>query len=103
MKKTQFFNAQRAIDKFFNTSSEVLADKELDAKEVNFLAAQGQERVRGLFPSYADQLTVSGVYDAEDEFAGYRLQFAGDAAQGQDSYDETFEFDFGEQGIDVVD
>lgn len=96
MKRHEFFNMTRVIDKFFNTSSNQAADGELSKADVDFLAAQAQEQARRVFPKIAGTIHVTGVIDAGAEFAGYRVTVGGYA------HDETFEFDFGSEGIDVT-
>ena len=100
MKRHEFFNMTRVIDKFFNTSSNQAADGELSKADVDFLASQAQEQARRVFPKIAGTIHVTGVIDADAEFAGYRVT-VGDANGGY-AHDETFEFDFGSEGIDVT-
>lgn len=88
----------RAIDKRFSVQSEEAADKKLTSQEVANIAAEAEAEVKAMFPKHPGSFHVTPVIDPVNEFAGYRLVYSSENI----SYDETFEFDFGSQGIDVI-
>lgn len=98
MKRHEFYTAIGAADKYFNTSEPEFADDKLTIREHQKLCAEAEARVRTLFPAYADRIMITPVRDPEDEYAGYRFLFE----NGSDSFEESFEFDFGSVGVDVV-
>ena len=101
MNEQEFSRALNACDKVFNMSAVEVADKVLTTDEITALCGKAQKVVREIFPNRAQYFTVtpSEHNSAEDEFAGYRLKYE----NGDDVKEEIVEFDFGSQGVDVVD
>ena len=98
MKRHEFYTATGVVDKFFNTSEPEMQDGRLTIDEHQGLCAQAQKRVREVFPNYAGRISVTPARDPRDEFAGYTFAYE----DGDNSFEETLQFDFGSVGIDVV-
>lgn len=98
MKRHEFYTAIGIVDKFFNTSEPEMQDGKLTIEEHQGLCIAAQNELKGVFPKVAGGIMVTPVRDVRDDFAGYNLLIeAGDTV-----HEETLEFDFGSEGIDVV-
>lgn len=96
MKRHEFYTAISVIDKFFETTSAATIDRVLTIDEHQGLCKDAQDKIRGVFPAYASDLSVTPVRDPDDDFAGYTLTY-----EGEPRREESLEFDFGSEGIDV--
>lgn len=98
MKRHEFYTATGEVDKFFNMQSPEVADGILDLEEHKRLCSDAEKHIRGIFPMYSKRLNVVVARDEVTDFAGYTISYI----HAGSTVSETLQFDFGEQGVDVV-
>ena len=98
MDREDFRYASRFADRHFNTSEPEMADGKLTADETAEICKRAEFEVRILFPKHAEFITVTPVTTPDINFAGYTVTYD----DGEVFMSDTFQFAFGDKGIDVV-